>query len=141
MLDHRRYPRFREDVDVSVRILPSANAPFIETKHFPYHSRDISITGIQLSVEANFAVGTLLQLEISFNHLADKYRHVGHVVWSQGEIAHDIDAQVYRNIGVKFISIANSEYDFWASAVSTLIKKHRKYHPFHQPYKTTETLP
>ncbi len=140
MLDHRHYPRFREDVDVSVKILPSTKAPFIETKHFPYHSRDLSITGIQLSVEAHFDVGTLLQLEISFNHLADKFQHVGHVVWSQGEIAHDIDAQVYRNIGIKFISLANPEYDFWTSAVSTLIKKHRKFQPFYQSYKTTETL-
>lgn len=140
MFDHRHYPRFKEEAIVNLGILsPTTSSTRLEEPHI-YHSRDISTSGMQLNVDTDISIGTLVQIEIAFNHLPETYQQIGHVIWSHGEIAHDIDAQLYRNIGIRFISASRDEHEPWVSAVSTLIKKHRHFIPHYYQNRTSESL-
>lgn len=129
MTDHRHNPRYKEDSDVIVKIQSSPSNNLLEGQSLPFHSKDISLTGIQLSVNTDIPVGSILELNIHLKHVMGNFTHLGSVVWNRGKLAHDIDEQLYRDIGVQFNAYANPQYNEWIEAVNGLIKRHRKFKP------------
>ncbi len=63
-------------------------------------------------------IGAILEMEVVFNHSPEKYQHAGNVVWAwDGEGLTD-----WHNIGIKFNSIKNMQFDTWGSTISKLLK-------------------
>ena len=119
MDDHRKFSRAQEKADVSVRVQSSPEASELEDRVFSCRSFDVSLGGIMLWVDIPVPVGSLLELEIVFNHSSDRYWHVGNVVW-----VGEVEGSPYRyHIGIRFDTVENLQFSSWQSAVSKLLEK------------------
>jgi len=112
MQERRLRPRITEAVGITVKIQSAPQARNLEGKDLLFNSEDISLEGLQLSVETPVPVGALLEFKIIFNDSPINYWHTGNVVWNDASS---------KKIGVKFNITENPQYTLWKDAVSKLI--------------------
>jgi hypothetical protein len=112
MQERRNHPRAQEKADVTVRVQSSPDARDLEGRVFSCHSIDVSLRGLKLWVNIPVPIGAILELEIVFDHLSTRFQHMGNVVW----LWTDEGLTDWHNIGIKFNTSANPQFDSWRSA-------------------------
>ncbi len=122
MQEYRNDPRVQEDADVIVKIQSSPGAHELEGRVIPCHSTDVSTSGMQLSVETDAPVGTLLELEIMFSQTQHKFRHMGNVVWNREAKNDSRFNDRNRHIGIRFDTASNPQFQSWRSQVADLLR-------------------
>ncbi len=60
MHEHRRDPRIEEHADVSVKVQSAPEAQDLEGRIFPFHSEDVSLSGLRLDVYIPVPICALL---------------------------------------------------------------------------------
>ena len=120
MYEHRCDPRIEEHADVSVKIQSAPQARGLEGRVFPFHTEDVSLSGLRLDVDIPVPIGALLELEIMLHNSSMKYRHIGNVVWTNGIDDDDLEDDSWHEMGIKLHTQSNPQFDSWATAVSNL---------------------
>jgi len=113
-------PRISERTDVSVKFQSSPLARSLEGRVYPFHSLDVSLHGVRLEVDVPVPIGALLELEIRLHNTRKKYRHLGDVVWADAIDNDDLEQSNLQEVGIRFHTRSNPQFDSWAKAVSTL---------------------
>ncbi len=120
MNEHRRDPRIKEHADVSVKVQSAPEIRELEGRIFPFHSEDVSLSGLRLDVDIPVPIGALLELEIMLHTSSMKYRHLGNVVWADAIDDDNLEHGCWHEMGIKFRTQSNPQFDSWAKAVSNL---------------------
>ena len=120
MNEHRRDPRIKEHADVSVKIQSAPEVRDIEGRVFPFHSEDVSLHGIKMSVDIPVPIGVLLELEIMLHNSSMKYRFLGSVVWADAVDDDNLEHDCWHKIGISLHTQANPQFDSWATSISNL---------------------
>lgn len=118
MNERRKFQRVLEEVEVTITVQSSPEAPDMEGKVFPFKSVDISLGGLKLWVDIPVPIGASLELDIVFDHTPEKYRHTGNVAWvwvGEGLIE-------WHNIGIEFDELESPQFEAWESAVLVLLE-------------------
>ena len=120
MHEHRCDPRIEEHADVSVKIQSAPEARGLEGRVFPFHSEDVSLHGLRMSVDIPVPIGALLELEVMLHTSSMKYRHMGNVVWADNVDDDNLEDNCWHEMGISLHTQANPQFDSWVAAVSNL---------------------
>ncbi len=120
MYEHRNDPRIEEHADVTVRIQSAPDARGLEGRVFPFHTEDVSLSGLRLDVDIPVPIGALLELEITLHNSSMKYRHLGNVVWTDVVDDDNLEGGSRHEMGIKLHTHSNPQFDSWVTAVSNL---------------------
>ncbi len=80
MRERRRDPRVNVDTEITVRIYAAPELRDLEGQIFSSHTTDVSFGGLQMHLEIDIPIGTLLGLEIVLADSPMKYLHRGKVM-------------------------------------------------------------
>lgn len=83
MRNRRREPRVNVDGKITVKIHAAPELRNLEGQIFPSHATDVSFGGLQIHLEIDIPIGTLLGLEIVLADSPMKYWHLGKVMWKK----------------------------------------------------------
>src|SRR3989338_6130912 len=122
MPDLRQNPRIPENADVSVRIESSPEARNLEGRVFISNSIDISLGGLQMTVEFPVPVDAALELKVTFHSSSRTYWHKGTVIWDD-ELGSRGKEQKMHRVGVEFNTLDNPQFFAWRAAISELLNK------------------
>ncbi|OGT73616.1 MAG: hypothetical protein A3I78_06475 [Gammaproteobacteria bacterium RIFCSPLOWO2_02_FULL_56_15] len=122
MSDLRQNPRIPENADVSVRIESSPEARNLEGRVFISNSIDISLGGLQITVEFPIPVDASLELKVTFHSSSKTYWHKGIVIWDDELDSHGKEYKMHR-VGVEFNTLDNPQFFAWRAAISELLNK------------------
>jgi hypothetical protein len=123
MNDKRKNRRVPEKADVTIIVKSAPQARDLEGRIFPSSSVDISLSGLQLTVETDVPVGAGLELKVMFSHLTLEYWHRGVVIWNDKHTA-DSNAEADHTIGIKIDTMEEGRFYSWYSAIKELFDRH-----------------
>ncbi|MFQ5661590.1 MAG: PilZ domain-containing protein [Gammaproteobacteria bacterium] len=129
MSNRRKQTRAPEKADVTVKVLSATEATELEGKVFPFHSKDISLGGLQLHVNVPVPVGARLELEITLENSPEVYRHTGNVMWDDEWSGGGDENKARHKIGVQFNTLDNLQFNAWREAIKILLDKHQGVNP------------
>src|SRR3972149_7270950 len=121
MNDKRHHPRINECAEVTVNIKAAPGFQDLENKTNSCYTTDVSLRGVQLHIDTNIQVGTLLELVIEFEHLTEKFMHLGSVVWIHESNDEGGEQEKWYNIGIRFDVTSNPQYKSWVLTVTELL--------------------
>ena len=114
-----------EKADVTIIIKYTPDAPELEGKIFPSSSVDVSLNGLQLTIDTDIPVGARVEVKVMFSHLTLEYWHSGSVIWNDKHDPRKPSLNEYT-IGIRIESMADGRFYSWFSAVSELFERHTR---------------
>ena len=123
MSEKRQNPRISEIADVTIVVKSAPQALDLEGRIFPSSSIDISLSGLQLTVNTAVPVGAKLQIKVMFSHMTLEYWHSGEVIWNDKYDA-DTPDTAEHTIGIRIDALENGRFFAWYSAVKDLFDRH-----------------
>jgi len=123
MAERRREPRVNTDAKVGIKIQSAPGVPDLDDMTFPSQLTNVSFGGLQMHLDSDIPVGTLLTLEIVFSNSPEKYMHTGKVMWTLETPANGIEQKPGYKMGIMFEEFGNTQHDAWISEVVTLMEK------------------
>lgn len=122
MTDRRREPRIHEYAEVTVKIKSAPDARYLEGKILRSHLTNVSLCGLQMRVDTEIPIGSILKLEIKLKSSPEKYMHVGYVVWKIFKTLDGIKEKPWHNIGISLKPMANPQLDSWIITITDLLE-------------------
>ena len=124
MSDRRREPRVHEEAAITVKVQSAPQARNLEGKMLQANLTDVSLGGIQMRVDTEIPIGSLLELEVVFHDSPRKYKHMGNVVWKIFKTYDGVKQKAWHNIGIAFMPLANPQLDTWILKVANLLERY-----------------